>query len=105
MLWVTLLFDGYRVIIDGINSNILYPVNSGVPQGLVIFPTLFPYFLNDFLCLTTNPIYLFADDISLCHSYSYNAHSNLNEVGVSSNCMDDTLNSDLVKIEECGAYK
>ena len=62
-----------RVVIDGIKSN-LYPVNSGVPQGSVISPTLFLPFLNDLLCLTTNPIYSFADDSSLCHSYSHNAH-------------------------------
>ena len=52
-------------------------------------------FLNDLLCLTSKPIYSFADDSSLCHSYSYNAHPNLNEVGVFRNYMDDTLNSDL----------
>ena len=56
--------------------------------------------LNDLLCLTTNPIYSFAVDSSLCHLYSYNAYSNLNEVGVNRNYLDDTLNSDLVKIEE-----
>ena len=68
-----------RLVIDGINSN-LYPVNSEVPQGSVI--SSFLLFLNDLLCLTSNPIYSFADDSSLCHSYSYNAHPNPNEVGV-----------------------
>ena len=87
-----------RVVIDSINSN-LYAVHSGVPQGSVIAPTLFLLFLNDLLCLTTNSIYSFADDSSLCHSNSFNAPANLNEVGVSRNYMDDTLNSDLVKIE------
>ena len=90
-----------RVVIDGINSN-LYPVNSGVPQGSVISPTLFLLFLNDLLCLTTNLIYSFADDSSLCHSYSFNAHPNPNEVGVKRNYMDDTLNTDLVKIGDGG---
>ena len=71
-----------------------------MPQASVISPTLFLLFLNDLLCFTTNPIYSFADDSSLCHSYNYNAHPNLNEVGVNRNYMDDTLNSDLVKIEE-----
>ena len=68
-------------------------------------PNLLLPFLNDLLCLTTNAIYSLADDCSLCHSYSYNAHPNPNEVGVNSNYMDDTLNLDLVKIEEWGACK
>ena len=76
------------VVIDGINSN-LYPLNSGVPQGSVIFPTLFLVFLNDLLCLTTNPIYSFADDSSLCHSYSYKVHPYLNEVDVSNFEIED----------------
>ena len=66
-----------------------------MPQGSVISPTLFLLFLNDLLCLTSNPIYSFADGSKLCRP-------NLNEVGVSSNYMDDTLNSDLVKIAEWG---
>ena len=90
-----------QAVIDRIHSN-FYAVYSGVPQGLVISPTLFLLFLNYLLCLTTNPIYSFADDSSLCHSYSYNAHPNPNEVGVNRNYMDDTLNSDLVKSEEWG---
>ena len=61
-----LLNRSIRVVID---SNI-NPVNSEVPQGSVICPTLFLLFLNDLLCLTTNPIYSFAGDSSLCHSYS-----------------------------------
>ena len=71
-----------------------------MPQGSVLSPTLFVVFLNDLLCLATNPVYSLADDSSLCYSHSYNAHPNLNEVGVSINYMDDTLNSDIVKIED-----
>ena len=110
MVLVTLSFDGYRIFyvitplfdaIVGINSN-LYPVNSEVAQGSVISSTICLLFLNDPLCLTTNSIYSFADDRCFYHSYSYNAHHNLNEVGVSRNCMDDTLYSDLVKLSSGG---
>ena len=73
---------------------IFFPVKCGVPQGLVISPTLFLLCLNDFLCLTTNPIYSFAADGSLCYRYSYSAHPNFDEVGTTRNCMNDTLNSD-----------
>ena len=80
--WVSdfLCNGSIRVEIDGINSN-LYPVSSEVSQDSLIAPTLFLLFLS---------IYSFAVDSSLCHSYSYNAHPNVNEVGVNRNYMDDS---------------
>ena len=106
MVLVTLLFDGYRVffiiaqsicvVIDGTSSN-LYPVNSEVPQVSVISSTLFLLFLNELLCLTSNPIYWFDDDSRLCQSFSFNARPSPNKVCVGRNCMNDTLNADLIE--------
>ena len=76
--------------------------NYGVPQASLSCPTLFLLFLNDLLCLTTNSI-LFSILFFVCRwqqPLCYNAQPRLYEVGVSRNCMQDTLNSDLVKIEE-----
>ena len=49
------------VSINGVNSNTL-PVTSGVPQGSVLGPTLFIYFINDLPLVTNLPMNIFADD-------------------------------------------
>ena len=57
----------HRVVLDGFSSNI-YPVTSGVPQGSILGPLLFPLYVND---LTKVPLsqdstlILYADDIVL----------------------------------------
>ena len=68
-----------RVVVDGVASNI-FPINAGVPQGSDLSPTLFLLFINDLLSLTSNPIYSFADDSSICHSYSFNSRPDLSQV-------------------------
>ena len=58
------------VRVDGAISNV-HQVNSGVPQGSVLSPTLFLLFVNDLLSSTSNPIHAFADDATLHCFLSY----------------------------------
>ena len=53
-----------RVCINGSLSDWIL-VSSGVPQGSVLGPILFPIFINDFDCGITNWILKFADDTKM----------------------------------------
>lgn len=90
-----------RVVIDGVSSN-EYSINAGVPQGSVLSPSLFLIFINDLLDRTTNPIYSFADDSNLCHSYSFDRRPNLSVVQGKRREMNVMLNHDLHLISEWG---
>ena len=46
-----------KVFVDGISSS-SYHTNPGVPQGTVISPTLFLFYINDLLNLPTNPVHV-----------------------------------------------
>ncbi len=52
------------------------PINSGVPQGSVLSPTLFLLFINDFLSLTNCPIHSYAGDTTLHYSTSFDTYPN-----------------------------
>ena len=54
-----------RMVIDGVFSE-EFRLSSGVPQSSVLSPTVFLTFLNELLCNTSNPLYSFADDNSIC---------------------------------------
>lgn len=58
-----------QVVLDGKTSS-RHTLNSGVPQGSVLSPTLFLIFIDDPLRLTNNPIHSFADDSTLHSSFS-----------------------------------
>ncbi len=49
------------VVADGYCSKLI-SVNSGVPQGSVLSPSLFLLFINDLLSITECPVHFYADD-------------------------------------------
>ena len=59
-----------RVALNGVFSSPL-PVQVGVPQGSVLGPVLFLVFINDLSKSLENPLYLFDDNSTLCHTISY----------------------------------
>ncbi len=57
-------------VIDGYCSKPI-SINSGVPQGSVLSPTLFLLFTNDLLSITECPIHSYADDSTLHCSITF----------------------------------
>lgn len=92
-----------RVVLDGFTSD-THNLNSGVPQGSALAPTLFLIFINDLLNLTVNPLYCFADDSTLDASYSFESRVSANTHAVSAmrEEMVASLNSDLNIIRDWG---
>lgn len=86
-------------VVDGLCST-PKPINSGVPQGSVLSPTLFLLFINDLLSLTNCPIHSYADDTTLYYSTSSNRHPNLQKLQISRNEATEHLISDLPIISD-----
>ena len=88
-------------VVDGHCSS-PRPINSGVPQGSVLSPTLFLLFINDLLNLTQCPIHSYADDSTLHFSTSFNRRPTQQELDASRRDATDRLTSDLSLISEWG---
>ena len=91
------------VRVDGALSK-QFPINSGVPQGSVISPTLFLLYINDLLSSTTNPIHSFADDSTLHQSIHFDSQrSSSCGIDVNRAMSANSLNSDLHTIMNWGS--
>merc|ERR1711895_336117 len=85
------------VVVDGSVSSPL-SINSGVPQGCVLSPTLFLIFINDLLSVTSNPIHSYADDSNLHSSTIFPKRPSFNNRLVSRVDTISSLNEDLERI-------
>jgi len=103
--WIENFLQGrsIQVLVDGFTSS-LYTINAGVPQGCVLSSTLFLIFINDFLSLTTNPIYSYADDSTLIASYTKRKTTLATQrtVALNREKITRTVNKDLSLIEKWG---
>ena len=105
IIWIESFLTGrsISVRVDGALSK-KFPINSGVPQGSVISPTLFLLFINDLLSSSTNTIHSFADDSTLHHSVCFDSQrSSSRGIDTSRTTSANSLNSDLSKILDWGS--
>ena len=79
-------------VVDGLCSS-PETIDSGVPQGSVLSPTVFLLFIND-LNLTQCPIHSYADDTTLYFSTSYNRRPTQQEFNDSRRVVLGRLHSD-----------
>ena len=103
----TLLLDylsnrSLSVVVDGSVSP-PQSINSGVPQGCVLSPTLFLIFINDLLSITSNSIHSYADDSTLHSSTIFPKPPSIDTRLQSRVDTISSLNDDLERIASWGA--
>ncbi|KAK3884497.1 hypothetical protein Pcinc_011235 [Petrolisthes cinctipes] len=88
-------------VVDGHCSS-SKSINSGVPQGSVLSPTLFLLFINDLLTCTSSPIHSYADDSTLHYSTHYDNRPSQQLLSTSRDDAVARLTSDLSLISNWG---
>ncbi|KAL7643214.1 UNVERIFIED_CONTAM: hypothetical protein RMT77_006505 [Armadillidium vulgare] len=88
-------------VVDGHRSS-FKSINSGVPQGSVLSPTLFLLFINDLLSVTSSPIHSYADDSTLHYSFEFDKRPTQQQLIDSRRMALEQLTSDLSLISNWG---
>ena len=88
-------------VVDGHRST-FKPINSGVPQGSVLSPTLFLIFINDLLSVTSSPIHSYADDSTLHYSFHFERRPTQLQLLNAREAALERLASDLSRISNWG---
>jgi hypothetical protein len=89
------------VAVDGHRSS-FKSINSGVPQGSVLSPTLFLIFINDLLSVTSAPIHSYADDSTLHYSFQLGPCPTQSQIFNARRMALERLTSDLSLISKWG---
>ena len=88
-------------VVDGHRSS-FKSINSGVPQGSVLSPTLFLMFINDLLSCTTSSIHSYADDSTLHHSFHFDRRPTQEQLNTAREDALVQLTSDLSLLSNWG---
>ena len=88
-------------VVDGHRST-FKSINSGVPQGSVLSPTLFLIFINDLLSVTSSPIHSYADDSTLHYSFHFERRPSQLQLAIAREAALERLASDLSRISNWG---
>ena len=89
------------IIVDG-TTFASFPVSSGVPQGSVLSPNLFHFFINDHFHATASDVHSLADDSTRHKSSSFQCQPSSNARSQPCLAMSSTTNSDLQSNSEWG---